>query len=156
MADEKAKPEAAEKTCQELLAYLKESGTGAQRCQKVETYLARYPRATAAEVVEHMASDGVQPGTVEKAGKWLYGSAYSYRGPEHGAVTLDKELANERAQNAALRLTIKALESKNHSLLKANTQLRQQPDLRSEATDEQKLPDERPTGKRALAGAGAR
>lgn len=161
MADEKAKPkqpdeQPAEKTGRNVLAYLRETGTGTERCQKVEEHLARYPKATAAELVAYMESSGFHQGTVEKAGRFVYGPAYAYAAPGQGRVTHDQELANLRAQNAQLRQTLKDMEAKNHGLVKTIAQLRQKPDLRADVDDEQRLPDERPAGKRALAGAGVR
>ena len=161
MADEKAKPEP-EKTGKDLLAYLKETGTGAARLEALDRFLREHKAVTAAEALEYMRSEPTTfwAGTVTKAGQFLYGDGYAYRDPNLPQLSADEEVAARDQRITDLERDLRELRAKNHQLLQENTRLRkvadvrfaQEPELRSGGFEKSKAPAD----KKELAGAGAR
>lgn len=113
----------AEKTGAELLAYLKETGTGAARLELLSLYLRDHPNATASAAVEHMRANPTRFafGTVRKAGKFAHGDEWDCV-PEN--MTPSDEVTALRQENAGLARALKAKEAECARLLRDAESLR--------------------------------
>lgn len=89
-----------EKTGLELVAHLKATGTGTDRLNALESFLAENPEASASDLVAYMQQVGMQAGTVSKAGKFAYGPQWSLFQPGQDA---GDEIARLNAEAAELR-----------------------------------------------------
>lgn len=54
-----------------LLAYLDASGTGNSKLAKVRAIVSREPDIGVAGLIEAMSADGLPPGTITKAERWM-------------------------------------------------------------------------------------
>lgn len=95
----KVKDLKAEKSAREMVDYLRETGTGATRLKLLEDRVK--PGMTAKELFGFMVTGGIPLGTLEKAGKWLYGPHYA---PESGLASHPtEEVEKLRVENESLK-----------------------------------------------------
>jgi len=115
-----------EKTGKELLAHLKESGTGRDRCDQVAGYLAENAKATAAEVFEWALGANLPAGTLDKMHRFFRGYAYDPVKP--GELASDK-LTDALKRVAHLETDIKDREAQGALLVRENARLRNENEL---------------------------
>jgi hypothetical protein len=115
-----------QKTGAELLAHLKETGTGRDRVERVEAFLKERPEATAADVFEWAHGDGMPHGTLDKMHRFFKGYAYDPVKP--GELMSDKAVA-ALGKVASLEAEVRERDAQNALLLKENRRLREENDL---------------------------
>lgn len=116
-----AKPET-KRTAAELVAHLKETGTGPARVEIAEQFAKANPKATAMEAYEHLKDAGVALGTLRKAGAFATGDD-AFEPPTVSLQTVD-EVRDLREALAETRrqLQTKSVECKR--LLTDNARLK--------------------------------
>ena len=141
-----------EPTGQALYEHLKETGTGESRLEKVASFLKTKPSATCAEIVEHLILENVQPGTIQKAGQFVYGDTYSYR-PDGSTPASDEIEKSLRSEIANLKRESKEKDARLLIAQKRITQLQSQLNVKNEsALPEQVRQSEQRKREPALAG----
>lgn len=97
-----------EKTAADVLAYLKATGTSAERLTLTEAFVRANPKAAGADVVEYLRVKQVQNGTVRKAGKFVHGDEWDCL-PEN--MTPADETVSLRTEVAELKRRLQAKEA---------------------------------------------
>lgn len=111
----------------ELVAYLKESGTGVSRIESLEEFCTSNKGASAAECLEWMIGQNwaeQHRGTVLKAGERIYGSGFTIGGTGVSQSdemvakvdTLKEELKQTKEQNVKLAAQVRNLQAENANL----------------------------------------
>mgnify|MGYP001613572076 CR=1 FL=1 len=72
-------PTGLSRTGHDLCDYLEETGSGAERVQRIRDYLATEPDADAAQTVEWMIAANLPHGTCRKAGEWAHGPTFTMK-----------------------------------------------------------------------------
>lgn len=119
MADPAAAP------ARELMVHLLETGTPNKLLKGVEDkFLRATPKATAEDLYRHLEAEGVAtPGTLRKAGKWIWGPTFE---PESVvAQAPEEEITRLRRENEVLSNSNRTLSAEKLGLTNANTHLQQ-------------------------------
>jgi hypothetical protein len=109
------------KTGKELLAHLKETGTGKDRQQQVEIYLLDNAEASAAEVFEWALGQNMPAGTLDKIHRFAKGYAYD---PIRPGESANEKLLDALKRVAALETDIRDRDAQNSLLVKENARIR--------------------------------
>lgn len=98
-------------TGRQLRDYLKATGTSAERIVFLDELLLRKPDASGKFLLEQMIAAKLQTGTLNKAGRYVYGPSFSLA--QAGAVASTEEVDKLRLQVANLEAHIRGIEGQS-------------------------------------------
>lgn len=118
------KPALSGKTGHAVYEHLKATGTGWNRLELVKDFLEDNPRASAEDVYNHLNSQAVQQGTLDKVGKFIWGK--NFEQPLGNTQTADDRISSLQGQLAHFKDQMNDMQLKNAMLNTENMELKKQ------------------------------